>query len=91
MDDAARAEFGDDERKERPEEQVMDLEEVAGPDVAGMVAQEGSPRLPTRPGWTCLAHVALNGPLRDLDPNLQQLTTDAFGTPQPVIDRHLLD
>ena len=45
---AARAEGDDEERVERAEEQVGDRQEVAGPGLAGVVAQEGRPGLPAR-------------------------------------------
>jgi len=44
-DDPARAEFDDEEREERPEFQGDELEEVAGPDRLGVVADEGGPGL----------------------------------------------
>ena len=33
IDNTARAEFGDEESKERPKERIMELKEVAGPDL----------------------------------------------------------
>ena len=37
--------FNDEESKERAEEEVGDGQEIAGPDLARMVMQEGRPRL----------------------------------------------
>ena len=45
---AARAERDDEERVQVVEGEVGDREEVAGPDVRGVIAQEGRPRLPAR-------------------------------------------
>src|SRR3954469_23254962 len=60
-----------------------------------MVVQEASPRLTlaavTRSSFTNSAHILLDGALGNLNIQLQQFTTDAFGSPQPVILRHLLD
>src|SRR4051812_45878688 len=60
MNDAPRAELGDEEREERPKEHVGDLKEIAGPDVSGVVVEKGCPGLMMR-AWPCLAHIPLNG------------------------------
>jgi hypothetical protein len=39
--DAPRAELGDEEGEDRPEEHVMGPDEIAGPDVLGMIPEEG--------------------------------------------------
>ncbi len=41
MRDAARTELSDEEGEDRAEEYVMHLEEIAGPNVFGMIAEEG--------------------------------------------------
>src|SRR5215213_9854995 len=89
----ARAEVDDEEREERPEPQVDDLEEVAGPDRRGVVADEGGPRLPAPPGprRPRRAHVALDGALADPDAQLQELAADALGAPQAVLCGQLPD
>ena len=40
-------EFNDEEPKERSKEQISDLQEVACPDLRGVVAQECAPLLPS--------------------------------------------
>ncbi|GAC1433189.1 MAG: hypothetical protein NVSMB62_29570 [Acidobacteriaceae bacterium] len=59
------------------------MQEVTGPDVVGMVAEEGCPGLPM---WSWSAHlsqVALNRPLGDLDPQLEQLALNTLDTRVP--------
>ena len=45
VNDAAFPQFNDDEDEDGTEEQIMGLQYVAGPDLAGMVVDEGSPGL----------------------------------------------
>jgi hypothetical protein len=46
VDNLPRFQFNDEKRKERTEAQVGDVQEIAGPDLPGMIAQEGRPALP---------------------------------------------
>ena len=91
MDDAPRAEFGDDEGKERPEEDVMSLEEIVGPDIFRMIAKEGLPGLSVGAWRPSRPQVPLHGTFRDRDAELQQLAPDALRTPQPIVGSDLLD
>jgi hypothetical protein len=89
--DATGAQLEDEEGEDGAQEQVGELQEVARPDVRGVVAQERRPRLPgptRRPGSV---HVLLDGALADPDAELQQLALDALGTPQPVLAGHPAD
>src|SRR5712671_3267641 len=52
-----------------------------------MVVEKGLPRL--RPPSPTSCHVLGDRRLRDLDPKLEQLTVDAWRTPQPVGQAHL--
>jgi hypothetical protein len=45
MDHFARLQFDDEERKERPKEEIGHLQEVARPDVRRVVVQKGGPPL----------------------------------------------
>ena len=45
VDDTTRAELDDDEDEHGAEEEVVGLEEVAGPDVTGVAGDEGGPGL----------------------------------------------
>ncbi len=91
VDDAPRAEFRDEERKQRLEEQIMDLEEVASPNILGMVPKEGWPALTVGSWRPCLAPGALHGPRGDRDANLQQFAPNPFHAPQSIVRSHLLD
>ncbi len=91
MHDPSRAQFHDDKGTQRPKEDIRELQEVAGPAVIGVILEEGCPRLTMPSWWPDVTHGALNGPLRDRDPNFQQLTANAFGAPQPVVGCHLFD
>ncbi len=69
MHDPPRAEFGDDEGEQRPKEDIGHLQEVAGPDLVGVIAAKGCPGLALGSWWSRLPHRALNRPFRDLDAN----------------------
>jgi hypothetical protein len=47
MDHSPRFELDDEEREERTEAQVSDVQEIASPDQPSMIAQEGCPALPS--------------------------------------------
>ncbi len=81
MHDAPRAKLRDEEGEERAEEDIMELQEVTGPDVLIMVPDEGCPGLTTGSWRTCQSYVPLHGPFRDLDTDFQEFTLNAFGTP----------
>ena len=49
VDDLARFQFDDEEGKKRTEEEIRDLQEIAGPYFCRMIAQERFPVLSTRP------------------------------------------
>ena len=88
MDDPARGQLADAEREQRPAGAVGDGEEIAGPDVRGVVAQECRPRLPARLRRGGTAQGALDGALGDAEPQLPQRAADARGTPARVLARH---
>jgi hypothetical protein len=73
----------------RPEEQVVNDGQVAGPDVTGVILKEGGPALARTSQH--LGHVHQNRPLADSNTEHQQLAADALGTPQPVFPGHLPD
>lgn len=91
MDNLARAEFSDDEGEERLEEHVRQLQEVAGPDVVGVIPEERGPCLTRRFWWAPLSHVPLNRARGNLDANLQQFTSNALSGPESVLRCHVLD
>ena len=57
---SSRAQLDDDEHEQRSEEQVIRLEEIAGPYLTGMVSQKGGPRLFGRPRFPHFIDVLLN-------------------------------
>ena len=91
MDHSARFEFDDEERKERAKEQVCHLQEIASPHVLCVIAQECRPVLSCWSRDANVSHIFLDGPLTHVNIQLEQLPTDAFGSPKPVVLRHLLD
>src|SRR5262249_36595671 len=78
------------QRRARP----MAYPPAAAPPVATPVLATDLVR-PTLAGTPCsaanAAHVFLDGPLADLDPELEQLAADALGAPQASPRRHVAD
>ncbi|HSH77073.1 MAG TPA: hypothetical protein VLA19_00915 [Herpetosiphonaceae bacterium] len=81
---AARAKRNDAEGVHGAEEEVGDREEVARPDVLGVVAQEGRPILAGAARRSGLAQVALDRRLGDADVELEEFTPDALGAPEGI-------
>jgi len=83
--------FDDEESEERLEQQVGDWQEITGPDLPGMSAQEGRPFLTPWPSRTHMSHVLLDCPLADAKPQLEQFAADPFGSPEQILRCHFLD
>jgi hypothetical protein len=62
MDDLPRFQFDDEEGEKRTEEEIRDMEKIAGPHLCRMSAQKGFPGLSTSLFWTDLLHMLLDGP-----------------------------
>ena len=77
----------DHQHRQQPKVDRRHHEEVHGADTGRMVAQERLPRL-ARPSGPTLGHVLGDRRLRDLDPELQQLTVNARRAPQRVLHTH---
>ncbi len=88
MDDSSRREVDDEEGIDLPEEDVVGLDEVAGPRTFGMVPQEGCPCLFASPGANP-SHVLLDGALADLDAQFEEFPADALGTPESAAAGHV--
>jgi hypothetical protein len=87
----ARFQFDHKESEERSKEQVSHLQEVACPDLSGVVAQKGCPRLAS---WLVCAnrpHVLLNSALAHSKAQFQQFSPNPLSTPKPIVPRHLSD
>jgi hypothetical protein len=91
MHNAPRAKRGDDEREQRAEQSIVELEEIAGLDLAGVVLEKRGPVLAMRSQRPHLTNVARNRPLGHREVQFQQLTLDPLDAPQVVVARHLLD
>src|SRR5262245_14599951 len=91
MNHASRCQVNEEERVDLAEQQVVGLDEVADPHAFGMVLQEGRPTLAAAAAAANTAHVLLDRPLADLDPDLEQLAADALGAPESPSRRHVAD
>ena len=91
VDDLAGPVGDDKERVDRAEPGVVELQDIAGPDVVRVVPEEGPPGLAVLPARTDGSHVLLDRPLAHADAELEQFAADPFGAPQPVGSGHGLD
>ncbi len=91
VDDLPLLQLNDKKCKERPEAQVSDMQEIAGPDLPSMIAQEGCPTLPSGARRERMPHVLLNRSFADVNPQLQQLATNPFRSPESVVPCHFLN
>ena len=91
VNEASRAQLDDDEQEYASEEDVIGLKEITGPDLPGMVAEEGCPGRHWGTGPTYLLDVLLDGALADSQSELEQLSPHAFCPPGAVLFGHLLD
>jgi hypothetical protein len=91
VDHPPRRQVDDEERVDLAEQEVVGLDEVAGPHPFGVVLHEGRPALATAALAANPAHVLLDRSLADLDPELERLAADALGAPQPSPRRHVAD
>src|SRR6266545_6211312 len=72
---------------QRLERQRGHRQQIGGPKVVSMVAQERAPGLTGWARWFAPA-IASNRATADHDAQLQQLASDPFGAPQPVVAGH---
>jgi len=91
MDDFTRSVLHDEEREDRPKEHVVELKEVARPDLVAVVPDEHSPGLTSCARRPDASHVLLNRAFAHAEPELQELATNPFGTPEEVVLGHCLD
>ena len=75
------------ERKKRS----VTCKRVTRPHIFRMVLQEGGPGLSSSPWCASMPHIFLNGSFRDVNAQLQQLTTNTFRSPKAIVPGHLLD
>ena len=74
-----------------PQEALTDGIGSPGPDLCGVVAQKGRPRLASWLVGANVPHVLLDGALAHPKAQFQQFPTNPFSTPQSIILRHLPD
>ena len=79
----------DEEGVDLPEQEVVGLDEIAGPRSVGVVSQEGGPRLAATAGASDGPHVLLDGALTDFDAQLEEFPADALGTPESAAAGHV--
>jgi len=91
MDDLTRLQFDEEEGKEWSKEQIGDLQEVTGPDLCGVSAQEGAPLLPSWLLCANIPHVLLDRPLAHTQAQFQEFPANPFSTPKPIVLGHLSD
>jgi hypothetical protein len=80
VDHLARMQFDNEEHKERPKEEISDLQEVTGPDLCHVSAQKRAPLLPS---WLLGANrpqILLNGALADMDAQFQEFSANPLCT-----------
>src|SRR6266700_2491262 len=91
VDDFPRFQFDEEKRKDRPKEEISDLEKIASPDFPGMIAEEGRPLLPSWAKDANVPHVFLDRAFAHANTQLEQLAFDALRSPEPIVPCHLLD
>ncbi len=71
MDHFARLQFDNEAGDQRTEEEPCDWKKVAGPDVFGMMVQEGGPVLTSSLRCASMPHVLLNGAFANVNAQLE--------------------
>ena len=71
-------------------EEVRYVDKATSPYAFGLGAEKGGPSLPERVWPTCAPQILLNGPLGDVDVQLQEFTSDALRTPERISSGHPL-
>ncbi len=71
MDDLPRIQFNDEEGKERTEQEISDVQEIAGPDLSPMIVQKRPPALPHWARRTPTPRVLLDRSFTDTDIEFQ--------------------
>ena len=97
--DAAISQFNDYENEKRTEEYIVSLQDIASPDLTGVIVdacpdglpREGSPTLLRRTRVTGVFNVVLYCAFRSAQSQLQQFTMNAVGAPSAVLPSHALD
>ena len=91
MNHSPRFQLNDEERKERAEEEIGDLQKITGPYFCCMIAEKRFPVLSTGSFWANLSHIFLNSSFTHSNIQLEKLTPNALRSPESVVCCHLLD
>jgi hypothetical protein len=67
------------------EEHIHHLQQITGPDCAGMIVDEGGPGLLTTPRGHDLSGILLDGAFADPQAKLEKIAADVFSTPQMIL------
>ena len=87
MNNSLRIDINHEERKDRPEPDIIGLQEVASPNC--MAPQERAPSLAARKvGRSDFGHVSLDRSLRNSDAELQKFAAYSLGAPQDIFRSH---
>src|SRR5712692_7960911 len=85
VDDLARLQLDDEESKDRTEEEIRHLQEITGPHLCSMIAQERFPVLSPGSFWANVPHILLDSPFTHPDIQLEEFSTDALCSPESVV------
>ena len=69
---------------------VIDDGKITGPNLTGVIAQEGSPILTIGRCFSCPIDIFLNGPLAQRNSQFEQFPTNSRGSPETVFKGHLI-
>lgn len=83
----AAVEPNDEKREDRSESEVVQLQEVACPDLILMVFKEGSPGLPATPIRPDAPNVPLDRSFGDPEPKLEELAPNSLAAPSTIETR----
>src|SRR5450631_2723135 len=89
--DFARPDIDDEKGEDWPKPDVVGLDEVARPDVPGVVFEERCPPLTGRARLHTPLEIFLDRALRDTDAELEQFATDALRAPKAIFAGHATD
>jgi hypothetical protein len=91
MDDLPRLQLDNEESKKWAKEEVRHLQEITGPYLCRMIAEKGPPSLSMSASWMDLLHILLDGPFTHPNIQLEEFSTDALRSPEPIVGRHFFD
>ena len=85
VNDLAAIETYDEEREDRSESEVIQLQEVASPDLILMILKKGLPCLPATTIWPDAPNVLLDRSFADSEPELEEFPSNSLAAPSMVV------